>query len=618
MFIKKLLIRNYRCFDNSPTIIEFSKSGLTALIGPNNVGKSTVLKVLEILLGDKWPSSQFNEDDFHDNKLNEEILLACEFIQPISIDVYGRKIDVNGVIIKARHLKTGYGESSVEVDYFLIENINDFEKENWTVVEYKRGNPVKISQSMKNELPVIITVPLIKLQYEQPTNKWGVLGRMLQKVERIFSENKDVEKDFTEKMTDAVNLLRSPEEFKQIEGDIKDFWIKMRPTNLGNTHLEFLDFEPWRYYRQFKLAIRRNGKPVPIETLGEGVQRLAIIALYRTYLKCHGRSEKAILLVEEPESYLHPQARKTLFDVLKRAIGEDSSVEGQIIYTTHSEDFIECGDFDDIVILWLEDNKIIARNVNEEVLKLHTEALSRSLNEISNQKIHYRFMETITQGLKEALFAPKAIIVEGPSEIELLRFFSDVDRDQIAVVSAGGKNNIPSIYAFLTGLGIPSFIVIDRDEKEDDKGTNKKIVEMLNQAKVQNPDHTRMDISEKEIDKIKDGKVFYKDRLLVFGKDLETVLGNIIDDYSKILKLLRNYFKLPDKKGPRDIQALGLAYIDVFEADEEIKSMIDNNKEALDKFSEELNKFVKQDVKRPTLLIPLKEPNLSDKTKSRS
>jgi len=130
-------------------------------------------------------------------------------------------------------------------------------------------------------LPIVITIPLIKLHAEQPSNKWSVLGRMLQKVENEFTKNKDQKESFEEKIKEAVRILRI-EDFNEIENDIQTFWNKMKPTNLTGTELKFLDFEPWRYYRQFKLSIKQNGKDVPIETLGEGVQRLAIIALYRT------------------------------------------------------------------------------------------------------------------------------------------------------------------------------------------------------------------------------------------------------------------------------------------------------------------------------------------------
>lgn len=64
-----------------------------------------------------------------------------------------------------------------------------------------------------------------------------------------------------------------------------------------------------------------------------------------------------------------------------------------------------------------------------------------------------------------------------------------------------------------------------------------------------------------EISKIEDGEIFPKERLLVFGKNLDTVLGKKVFGWAELLKSLRESFKLPAEKskpGPRDVQALGL------------------------------------------------------------
>lgn len=100
MFVDKLYIKNYRCFGESPSIVEFSKSGLTALIGPNNVGKSTVLRVLEILLGDKWPSGRFSEEDFHNNELQNDIVLACTLTNPINFDIKNHTVPIRSVALR--------------------------------------------------------------------------------------------------------------------------------------------------------------------------------------------------------------------------------------------------------------------------------------------------------------------------------------------------------------------------------------------------------------------------------------------------------------------------------------------------------------------------------------
>ncbi len=514
-------------------------------------------------------------------------------------------------------MPTGHGESSIDVDYRLLESDNNIEKldfELFDIAAYRKwdgtkGYRIAIGQAMKNQLPIVITIPLIKLQTEQPTNKWGVLGRMLQKVENEFAKNNSQKDSFGDKIKEAVRILKI-NEFNEIEEDIQTFWNKMKPTNLTGTELKFLDYEPWRYYRQFKLSVKQNDKDVPLETLGEGVQRLAIIALYRTYLKKHGRNERAILLIEEPESYLHPQARRTLFRILKQAIQESEETEGQIIYTTHSENFIDCGNFDDIVIFKKENDGVDTRHLSEEALKKHTIALGQPETEICDQHIHYRLIETISQGLKEALFTHKTIIVEGPSEIELFKFFSDAEKEQIGIVSAGGKSNIPAIYSFLTAFSVPCLVVVDRDsegrDKERNKNDNGKIVKILSQDDASVPDKTKMDISLDEIEQVKDGGIFPKGRLLVFGKNLETVLSKKITAWSELFNTLRETFNLPAEKtkpGPRDIQALGLAYTGEFGSNSVLEEIVKKSKQTLDELMEIFNTFIKQDVITPKLLI---------------
>ena len=605
MFLKRLYIKHYRCFGDEPVCIDFSESGLTALIGPNNVGKSTILKALEILLGDKWPTSQFNEDDFFQNDFSKDILIAGEFAHTISVQVNDTtRADVIGAVVRVKHLSTGYGESSMDVEYRLLgtpPDIEAFEFNEMELVGYggRSDRPVYVSQIVRNQLPIVLTIPLIKLYSEQPTNKWGVLGKMLQKVEVLFAADATKKDEFEEKMGEAVGILRSPDEFKKIEDDIRGFWEEMKPNNLSGTDLTFLDYEPWRYYRQFKLAIKRHGKAVPVDTLGEGVQRLAIIALYRSYLRRHGRNQRAILLIEEPESYLHPQARKSLFRVLKEAIKEDSQAEGQIIYTTHSEDFIDCGDFNDIVVFSEKSGNVEARRLDAETLKSHTLALGFISEPVSDQHVFFRLVETISVGLKEALFAPRAVIVEGPSELELLRFMTDADKEQTAIVVAGGKGNIPPIYALLTAFGVPCLVMTDRDEERG--GENKNIISMLGQINAADPDSTKMDVDLADITAIPNGKIFTQGRLLIFGKDLETVLQAKIPDHVGINTKLKEVFKTGDSK-PKLIHALGLAHGGNCGSDADLEGKMATAKTSIEEISAFLKEYSNQEVDKPQIL----------------
>ncbi len=110
-----------------------------------------------------------------------------------------------------------------------------------------------------------------------------------------------------------------------------------------------------------------------------------------------------------------------------------------------------------------------------------------------------------------------------------------------------------------------------------------------------------------EINDVKDGDLFSKERLMVLGKNLETVLSTVITGWAELLKLLRESFNLPDersKPGPRDIQALGLVSQNVDLTATGLRVEIEKAKPNLEQLSKTLNEFIMQEVKNPSLLIP--------------
>ena len=54
MKVKKIIIENFKCFDNS----SIELGNLTSLIGENSAGKSSVLQTLEMVLTNKHPTSR--------------------------------------------------------------------------------------------------------------------------------------------------------------------------------------------------------------------------------------------------------------------------------------------------------------------------------------------------------------------------------------------------------------------------------------------------------------------------------------------------------------------------------------------------------------------------------
>lgn len=602
MIVKRLFIQNYRCFGNEPKIINFAETGLMAFVGCNNAGKSTALKALDLLLGDKWPVGQFSEDDFYKKDHSKKIVIACEFESKIAVpysNTSPEMVDIIGLVIEVAYINSEYGQYATNVEYNLIESISDFNEADWTISCYKgyggkSGSPRNIGQPVRNCLPIAITIPLIKLHSEQPTNKWGILGRMLQKIENTFSKDEDMVSRFEKDMGTAMNILREPPEFSRLEEDITTFWEGVKPRNLTGTVLQFLDYDPWHYYRQFRLAITKSGEDVPLDSLGEGVQRLAVIALYRTYLNSHSRNQKAILLVEEPESYLHPQARNVVYQTLRKAVeGED--VEGQIIYTTHSSDFIDCSTFEEIAIFSEDSEGTLVRQVNHNQMMNQTEALvGIEKAKQGDPGIYYRITEVGSVGLKDALFSYKAVIVEGPTDIEFMKAFGDTDEKQISIVGAGGKSNIPSIYSFLTAFGIPTLICVDKDTS--DKITNEQIAALINHEEINQLAEGTDNIDHAVIDGQTLGTKETYRNLTIFSKDLENFMEANIPDYTALTTKLKTDLNLGTSKA-KLMFSVGLCYKDKVEA----ITLSKEQKEAMDTISSDIKTFLEQDLLTPNL-----------------
>ncbi len=91
MFIKNLYIKNFRCFGSSDgTRIAFNDK-ITAFIGMNGSGKTSILEALNFLLGQDYLPTRISEKDFHSGakstKEKDAIVIEGETASPFYIDV---------------------------------------------------------------------------------------------------------------------------------------------------------------------------------------------------------------------------------------------------------------------------------------------------------------------------------------------------------------------------------------------------------------------------------------------------------------------------------------------------------------------------------------------------
>src|SRR5262245_44401229 len=88
--IRNVVINNYRSIEH----LDIPFGPMNAFIGPNNSGKSNVLRALDAVIGSTWPSKPFTDRDFyhHDTTRTIEITVLFEAALQCDAAVHGFRL----------------------------------------------------------------------------------------------------------------------------------------------------------------------------------------------------------------------------------------------------------------------------------------------------------------------------------------------------------------------------------------------------------------------------------------------------------------------------------------------------------------------------------------------
>ena len=159
-----------------------------------------------------------------------------------------------------------------------------------------------------------------------------------------------------------------------------------------------------------------------------------------------------VLLIEEPELYLRPQAQRYLYRLLRRFAAGGN----QVIYSTHSPAFLNVARLDELVF--------VERRAAEGTHALQPVAVSPEED--------FRVLSEFDAERAELFLARAVMLVEGQTEKLALPFVfaalgHDPDQAGISIVECGGKWNIPLFARVCRACGVPFVAIYDRDARED-------------------------------------------------------------------------------------------------------------------------------------------------------
>ena len=485
MKFAKLVIKNFRSIGPDGISISFSdKSNLVALVGPNAAGKSNVLDAIGIVLG-AFPFKSFEpeESDFHGRNTEAEVLIELYLNPPmVEHDVYRKPFEIAGFRYRAARYKRGDNRGALHKEHYCFDSAGKTLTK--PVRMFRRSGvpddgadntpkPVWVSdQSWKLGEFFYLDPPSLERFFDKTTG-YSPLGRLFELYREDFEADhnqysvdgkarvpsKDAFKEFCGRLADILRTTKLSEIEKGLSGRIEEYSGLHTDRAL---HVEFglpshrEMFERWIGLQVFE---HKDLPPLPVDRLGAGYRALLRLAVLETLLDINKSERGILLLIEEPEIYLHVHLRRYFYGVLERLAEKGH----QIVYVTHDPEFVDLGNPREIVRLHRESGKpTFAKQVKAD----STFNFPRM-----QQKVR-------RMGNAEVVFAQHAILTEGQDdqgilEELLVRRGVDPNVRSISVTVCDSKTQITDYIRLCSELGIDFYVVHDRDD-ENDAGTKKQ------------------------------------------------------------------------------------------------------------------------------------------------
>lgn len=473
MKLIELQIKNLGCIDENGITIKIDD--IVVLIGPNNVGKTTSIRAYEMFANS---GTILKIDDFYQNNENNPVEIAGVFGEITNEDkqqigekwIYKNNDKQDVIKYKWRWEKSGVkGEK-----YSWCDKEGKWEKGGMGGWDSKIAScipvPLKISPfddsiQLENKIVELLTSAV----KENVKNDQSKVAKLLDQVNDLANE---VKKQIAEELNKTTSRLQKNlnEVFPEHNVDIAPQADKIEVDKIlaTGTHLN---------------VAGNDGKYYPLANQGSGLQRAflwsAIEALADTGKMKSGRStieseKPKMLLVEEPESFLHPPAVRLAREALYKIAELDN---WQVMITTHSPIFIDVSK---------PHTTIIRVEKNEGATKIFSTEKAQFSDK---ERERLQMIRNCHPTINEFFFANKVILVEGDTEQVT---FSQVKEERVTIINCRGKANIPMFEKILNHFGVEYIAVHDLDtpkSKRDGKfiknsmwTINEKIIEEANKG----------------------------------------------------------------------------------------------------------------------------------------
>lgn len=469
ILIDTVRIAGFRGIEN----IEISLPRVTVLIGTNNSGKTSVIKALQLALGDY--SRYLTDEDFHIDSTDvrcDQILVDVRII-PIGEDgerqqafnddwvqEFGDKIQAEANGDQFLAMRT-IGAPDTVKGGFIVEH---YALDQWPDISVWQDAKTSKKQQIRRRYDALpfISIDAQRDIHQELKDKSSFVGKVLSSIKYDESDVKKLEEMVAQINQAAVD---KSEPLKGLKKQLDTLNQSFEGT--GQAELTPFPKKIRDLSKRFSVNYgETDNSSFSMEYHGMGTRSWASMLTVKAFIDLmdSNHEEEAIpffpiLTVEEPEAHLHPNAQRTLYQQL-------INTNGQVIISTHSPYLAAMSSLHGLRGLIKNSNGVCATS------------LMSGLDQEDANILHREIMRF--RG--EILFAKALILFEGVTEEQLVpamfECYCGNSAFSIGVncISVAGKN-YPPFVKFACSFGIPVCIVSDNDgqTKKEIKAQVKKI-----------------------------------------------------------------------------------------------------------------------------------------------
>jgi putative ATP-dependent endonuclease of OLD family len=336
MYISKIKLHNFKGFKSDHEI--YFDKGVNFFVGDNNCGKSSIFEAVDFIRTKKEREEVITKTEIEtDSFVSVEIEFKWDDMEAL--------VNIDSLKKYQSYLIDDNGEKSLRVmrssDWNEI--IQSGKPKKLDIKNVRVFNPENNQFENPSGIDTTITA-LFDAQFVWADTNSGdisdfsktkISGKIINAITKDFV-NSDIWKSFQsahkETFWEGENSLATT--LQPVEEKIKNILSEQ----YGETEVRFNFSLPEidSFFKTGNIALSENGIETKSSEKWTGMQRALALALIQVYADISGSNEdwvsKPILFfIDEPETFLHPQAQNKLLDALEK-ISENS----QIFIVTHS------------------------------------------------------------------------------------------------------------------------------------------------------------------------------------------------------------------------------------------------------------------------------------------